>query len=143
MKTLKTLSVLFLMSFLLVFNLSIAINGAQAGSGFLELENQEGFKDGEIAQEYGQSSDEPRDIRMVIVSLIRTFLGLLGIVFVGLLVYAGFKYMTSQGNDDQVAEARKQIVHSVIGLVIILTAYSITHFILVNVLKATKKGLFE
>lgn len=141
MKTLKNLMVCSLALSLLLFNLFVVIDGAQAGD-FLDLERQEGFREGEIAEEYGQSAESPRDIRVVVANIIQVLLGLLGIIFVSLLIYAGFKYMTAAGNEDQTRDAKKQIMQSVIGLVIILTAYSITSFIINNVLEATKKGHF-
>ena len=48
---------------------------------------------------FGNST--PTDIRMVLVAAIRAFLSLLGIIFVVLLIWAGFKYMTSRGNEEK------------------------------------------
>lgn len=99
-----------------------------AGS-FLDLNNQEGFQDGKIATAYGESGT-PIDIRTFTANIIKGVLGLLGIIFLVLLIVAGYKYMMSQGNEDQVTESKKQITHAVIGLIIILSAYGLTVFIL-------------
>ncbi len=65
------------------------------------------------------------DIRVVISSIIKIALGLLGIIFVLLVIYGGFLYMTAGGNEEQIASAKKVLMNATIGLIIILSAYSI------------------
>lgn len=62
-------------------------------------------------------------------NIIRIVLGLLGILFIVLIIYAGVLWMTSAGNSDQVEKARGIIVQAVIGLVVIMTAYILTAFV--------------
>lgn len=69
------------------------------------------------------------DIRSIIANIIRAALGLLGIVVVGLMIYAGFLWMTAGGNEDQIGKAKKILINATIGLVIILSAYAIVSFI--------------
>jgi hypothetical protein len=59
---------------------------------------------------------------------IKTILGLLGIVFLGLTVYAGAMLFMAGGNDDNVTKAKSTLMTAIIGLVIILSAYAITQF---------------
>ncbi|HNW55902.1 MAG TPA: hypothetical protein PKN62_02390 [bacterium] len=66
--------------------------------------------------------------------IINIFLGLLGVIFLGLAIYSGFLWMTAGGKIDQVKKATDLLAQAVIGLVIILFAYAITYFI-VNALK--------
>jgi amino acid permease len=56
-------------------------------------------------------------------------LGLLGIIFVVLLVYAGIQWMTAEGDEVKVEKAKSTITRAIIGLGIIITAYAITYFI--------------
>lgn len=70
------------------------------------------------------------DPRIVVGRVINVSLGLLGTLFVGLTVYAGFLWMTAGGNEDQVGKAKKILYTSIIGLIIILSAYSISNFVL-------------
>jgi len=88
------------------------------------LSSQEGMAD--VQAVFG----EPEDIRVTIVKIINIILSVLGVLFVVLLVMAGFKYMTAAGNEDKVKEAVKQISQAVIGLIIILSAWGISFFIL-------------
>ena len=65
--------------------------------------------------------------------LIKTLLGLLGLVFILLIIYAGFLWMTSQGDDTKVTKAKGLIINSMIGLVIILCSYIIADFIITTI----------
>ena len=65
----------------------------------------------------------------VIATVIKAVLGFLGIIFVIIIIINGFKWMTAGGNEDQVKEAKQSIKNATIGLIIVLMAYSITHFV--------------
>lgn len=57
---------------------------------------------------------------------IQVILGFLGIIFLFLTLMAGFKWMTSQGNEKNIEEAKGSLKNSIIGLLIVLAAYAIT-----------------
>lgn len=126
--------------FSLTLNLLILAPYSSAGE-FLDLGKQEGFKEQEIASEFGQG-EEPQDIRIVVARIIQVLLSLIGIIFIALLIFAGFKYMTAGGNESQVSEAKTHIVQSLIGLVIILASLGITIFVIDNITAATEPGFF-
>jgi len=67
---------------------------------------------------------------------IKTVLGLLGIIFVILLIYAGYEWMTASGNEEKVSKAKETIYRAIIGLIIVVAAYSITYFVFNNLNKA-------
>ncbi|HLD31312.1 MAG TPA: hypothetical protein VJB37_00220 [Patescibacteria group bacterium] len=77
------------------------------------------------------------DIRLIIAQVIRVVLSLLGTIALVLVIYAGFTIMTSQGNEEKVAQGKKILINAVIGLVIILSALAIVQFIINSLLKAT------
>lgn len=62
-------------------------------------------------------------------SFISAALGLLGVVLVVLVIYAGFIWMTAQGNDEKIKKAKGMITSAVIGMIIIFAAYAITNFV--------------
>ena len=72
--------------------------------------------------------------------LINVLLGLLGIIFLVLVIYAGFLWMTAGGDEKQVAKAKSIIITAVIGLVILLSAYAISSFVLDQLISATGSG---
>ena len=69
------------------------------------------------------------DIGTISGRVINTALTLVGIVFLLLMVYAGYLWMTAQGEDAQVKKATDIVKGTVIGLVLVLSAYAITVFV--------------
>lgn len=67
------------------------------------------------------------NLASIISVLISVVLGFLGIVFLGLTIMAGFKWMTSEGNEEEIKKAKGSIKNSVMGLLIVLAAYAITY----------------
>lgn len=63
-------------------------------------------------------------------ALVNTFLSLIGIIFIILIIYAGFKWMTAGGNEEQVTKAKSTIVNSVIGIVVVMGAFVLYRFIM-------------
>lgn len=77
------------------------------------------------------------NLAVTISLIIKIILGFLGVIFVILLIYAGFVWMTSAGNEEKISKAKKTIITAIIGLAIVLSAYIITLFVLDNILAAT------
>ena len=63
-------------------------------------------------------------------TLVNWLLGLTGIIFVLLIIYAGYQWMTAQGEEEPVKKAKATITNSVIGLIVILGAYAIYNFVI-------------
>lgn len=59
-------------------------------------------------------------------NIIAQIMGLVGVVFLVLMVYGGFLYMTARGDEKQVGTAKGVIVSAIIGLAIVFGAYAIT-----------------
>jgi amino acid transporter len=79
-----------------------------------------------------------KDIRQTVGSVIRAFMGLLGIVAVVIILLGGFKWMTSGGEEAKVSEAKKLIISGVIGLIIILAAFAIATFVVNAIVNGTR-----
>jgi hypothetical protein len=65
----------------------------------------------------------------IVATVIQAVLGLLGLIFLVLIIMAGVKWMTAGGDEKKVEEAVASLKSAVIGLVIILSAYTLTYFI--------------
>ena len=65
----------------------------------------------------------------IIATIIQAGLGLLAAIFLVLMIYAGFQWMTAGGNETQIKKALDTIKTAIIGLIIVLAAYAITYFI--------------
>jgi len=73
------------------------------------------------------------NLQILIGKIISTVLGILGVIFVILIIYGGILWMTGGDNEDQITQATTIIRNSVIGLIIVVAAYAISYFI-INVL---------
>jgi hypothetical protein len=92
-----------------------------------------------ISSDFGDSTGLGQgDLKQTIGNLIKVALGFLGVVAVVIVLYGGFKWMVSGGNDEKVGEAKKLIISGIIGLAIILSAYAITTFVISSFLTATQ-----
>lgn len=77
------------------------------------------------------------DLTETIGSLIATLLAFLGVIFLILIIYAGLLWMTAAGNEDKVKKAQSILLSSVIGLIILLSAYAISYFVIGQLSTAT------
>ncbi|MFA5024605.1 MAG: pilin [Patescibacteria group bacterium] len=91
-----------------LFNSQIGINGAN-----------------ELGQVYG---NQKIDLRILVGRIINVVLGLLAVIFLALIIFAGFRYMTAGGNEEQTKKAVSLLKNAIIGLLIVLMAWAITRF---------------
>ncbi len=91
------------------------------------LNGQTGMED--VGNVYGGQT--PADIRVTAAKIINIVLEFLGIIFLGLTIYAGFLYMTAGGNEENTQKAKDMLRNAIIGLIIILSAWAITRFSIV------------
>ncbi len=125
-------TILFLLA---IFSFSPSVNAQSIADADSEL--QTGVQI--ISQPIGLATT---DIRIVVARIIRVALGLLGIVALGLMIYAGFLWMTAGGNENQIEEAKKTLINTAIGLAIILSAYAIVSFVISKLVDATLNNGF-
>lgn len=78
----------------------------------------------------GNYGSQPKDVKVVALSLLKTVLTFLAILTLILVIMAGFKYMLSGGNEAETKEAIGQIKALVIGLVIILASWGFVKYLL-------------
>lgn len=83
----------------------------------------------------GQSYQEGVFLQTKIGQVIGVVLSFVGVLFLILMIYAGILWMTSQGNEQQVAKAKGMLMNGIIGLIIVFAAYAITSFIGTEILK--------
>lgn len=96
----------------------------------------------EMVGKVGQTAgiNEGGGLTEMIGNLINIFLGFLGIVFLVLTLYAGFLWMTAQGDDSKVKKAKDMLTQAIIGLIIIVAAYAISSFVMGSLINATGQG---
>ena len=77
------------------------------------------------------------ELEPLIGSIITAVISFLGVIFMGLLIYGGYLWMTDRGNEEQVKRAKNLISAAIIGLVIILLAYAISEYVLIRLTATT------
>lgn len=75
----------------------------------------------------------------IVGRIVGYLLAFAGVVFIILIVYGGWLWMSAQGNEEQVGNAQKQIRNAVIGIIVVFSAFVITW----AVLEAVTLGLGE
>lgn len=105
----------------------VMAQGLQGGQAGLERAGKEAFGAGVIN----------RPLEDVVGSVISAFLSLFGVLFLALMVYGGYLWMNARGNDQQVERAKSLITQAVIGLVVVMSAYVLTRFVIRGVFQAT------
>ena len=77
----------------------------------------------------------PQTVPELLGFWIKIALSLVGVIFFILMFYAGFKWMTARGQDEEIKKAQQTIIMAVIGLVIIISGYAITNFVVERVVE--------
>jgi amino acid transporter len=90
-----------------------------------------GLNDAATQSGYGQPGSTP-DLPKVVGSLISSALALLGSLLLVLMIYAGYQWMTAGGDQKKVEEATKTIKNAIIGLVIVVAAYAISSYVVLQ-----------
>lgn len=122
-KIIKTITILSLW-------LILAVNVVQAAS---LIKPDTGVETNKLAQEMAEGGGlQTVPIGTTIATVIKGFLGLLGIIFVILVLIAGWNYLNARGNDEKITKALDTLRQAVIGLIIVCGAYAITYFVFQN-----------
>lgn len=72
------------------------------------------------------------NLQGLITRIINVISVIVGVVAVIMIIYGGFRYITSGGNDSAVAAAKNTILYALIGLIIVALAQVIVKFVLQN-----------
>ncbi|HAZ29016.1 MAG TPA: hypothetical protein DCY48_04575 [Candidatus Magasanikbacteria bacterium] len=81
---------------------------------------------------------QAQDPRIVVAGIIEVILGLMGTIFITLIVAAGYWRLTAQGEESRIEKSTKTMQAAVIGLAVVLLGYSITRFVVLKVYEAIK-----
>lgn len=115
--------------FVMAFSFAPLVVGAQNGLFSDQVGLGKDTDNGDVGKPFGSPQEENRDVRVFVINIIKAFLSILGVLFVALIIWGGFRWMTSAGNQDQVSEAKKILMAGIIGFVIIMSTLVIANFI--------------
>jgi len=118
---------------LLVVFLVIPVYHVQAESLLGKIKYNLGLAQSEANLPEGQVGDFPELVGIII----KAALLFVGTIFLVIVIYGGFTWMTAGGNTDQVKKASSLIRNGVIGLLIIFVSYALTLFVFDVLLQAS------
>lgn len=108
---------------------AVFINGAQAQSQTNPTDEiTKSFN--EIGATINLPDANPREITLRTIQWILGFLGLISVV---MIIFGGFTWMTSAGNEKRIELAKQVLTSSVIGLVIILLSWAMVSFFITRI----------
>ena len=70
------------------------------------------------------------DLSGIASKIVNIFSIIVGIVAVLMIIYGGFKYITSGGDSGNVSGAKNTLIYAIIGLIIVALAQIIVHFVI-------------
>ena len=118
----KKFSIVLLFIFILFLNFSFVSSAAAQVNLQDQIMGQ--VEAGAAAAELGE-----QDPRMIVATIIKVFLGLLGTIFLILVFMGGYWLITARGEEEKIKKAQSTIKRAVIGLIIILLSYAIVNFV--------------
>jgi cytochrome bd-type quinol oxidase subunit 2 len=81
-------------------------------------------------QQCGQGGDVKSGISTLAAQIVNLFSIIVGVVSVVMIIYAGFRYITSGGESNSVSGAKNTLIFAIIGLVIVAIAQLIVRYVL-------------
>ncbi|MDD4271235.1 MAG: pilin [Patescibacteria group bacterium] len=76
----------------------------------------------------------------IINTVISGALSILGVVFLILMVYAGYNWMMARGEEEKVTKAKETITRAIVGIIIVVAAYAISIFVMDKLAAGTLNG---
>ncbi len=71
------------------------------------------------------SGDSATKLTNAVVQILSQIVGVLAVIMV---IWAGFKYITSGGDSNKIASAKTTLIYALIGLVVVALAQIVVHF---------------
>lgn len=96
----------------------------------------------EAAQEAGYDTDQT-GVNPIISTVIQVALSFLGVIFLILIIYGGILWMTAGGNQERLSKAHSLIRSAIIGLIIVVSAYAISWFVISTMSEKTLEDSSE
>ncbi len=90
-----------------------------------------------VAQQSGFNPGNEKSLDERISSFISLFLSFLGVIFLILMIFGGYNWMTAAGDEKKIDKAKDTIRAAIIGLIIIIAAYAISIFVVSRIWGAT------
>jgi cytochrome bd-type quinol oxidase subunit 2 len=116
----KYLPLTLLCGLLLISLTPSVVTAANFGDSMLQLIS---------SSDLPSAGDNAEKLDPILAKIINVFLSVFGIIFMSIILYAGYIWMKANGREDEIDRAKKMIQNSIIGLGLTFTAYVISNFV--------------
>lgn len=90
--------------------------------------------------EIGEATGITADLPAAIGGIIKTILGVMGLLMVIYIIYGGYLWLTSGGEDEKAKKGSAVIKQAIIGIIIISAAYTITAYVISKIQNPAGNG---
>jgi lysylphosphatidylglycerol synthetase-like protein (DUF2156 family) len=115
-KKIKNILILFILIIILILPYFVFANPAI--NGLTEIQIDSGY---DVADQTSMSK--------ILGMAVNGFLSILAIIFIILMLYGGYIYMTAGGDESKVTKSSDIIKRAIIGLIIVIGSYAIWAFV--------------
>ncbi len=124
------------------FFLTIFVFIDQANAGLIKNNVKDGIgvDVGIVGERAGYDLGNDDSALILVQTIINIFLSIIGVLLLVYILYAGYNWLTAQGEEDKVTKAKDTIRRAIMGAIIIIAAYAISMFVMSRLEKGTLKG---
>jgi len=84
----------------------------------------------DVLKEIGSTKGPYEDVgstgvASIIGTVIESALSLIGVIFLVLMIYAGYNWMIARGEEEKVEKAKDTLTRAIIGIIIVIGSYAI------------------
>lgn len=124
---------MFLTTIFSIVILIAGVNVAQAVGTFGDWSNK-------LEQVAPATGIADHNIPELLGTLVKVAMGILATVFFTMMVYAGWKWFTALGQEEQVKKAIGTLTGAMIGLIITISSYALSDFVITSLTKGVQGG---
>ena len=108
-----------------VFGASVLSTASLSGSASAQV--SEGINTATTSEMKGKSIDGDKGLIKTVVNVLLWAVGILSVV---MIIFSGFRYITSAGDASKTKSAQSTLTYSVVGLIVAIMAYAIVNMVI-------------
>lgn len=108
-----------------VFGASVLSTASLPGSASAQV--SEGINTATTSEMKGKSIDGDKGLIKTVVNVLLWAVGILSVI---MIIFSGFRYITSAGDASKTKSAQSTLTYSVVGLIVAIMAYAIVNMVI-------------
>ncbi|MDD4900987.1 MAG: pilin [Patescibacteria group bacterium] len=132
--------------FTATFLLAMALMAGPASAGkFLNSNTTTNMNNGTqgLANTAGYETSTADSALTLVQTVINIFLSVIGVLLLAYILFAGYNWLTAEGEEEKVQKAKDTIKRAIVGVIIIVAAYAISVFVMSRIEAGTLKSVSD